>query len=142
MWNTLLELTLALEYTPAVKRNERKASTGHAPDTTSLVQAEEHVMAILTHQHAKYDPDHALVLVQAHGFKRGQLELYEKLEMYHMLLRHYMEASGSGGDGERVEHHRQVQSVGGQGSQLVDAGADALCAALHGVVVVVLLLRV
>jgi len=97
VWNTLLELTLALEYAPAVKRNKRKESTGHAPDEGSVTLAEEHVMEILTHQHAKYDPDHALVLVQAHGFKRGQLELYEKLEMYHMLLRHYMEAGNEGG---------------------------------------------
>ena len=40
---------------------------------------------------SEYDVNQALVLVQMHNFCDGQLFLYRKLGMYHMLLQHYME---------------------------------------------------
>lgn len=33
----------------------------------------------------------ALVLVQTYRFRSGQLYLYQKLEMYHMIIQYYME---------------------------------------------------
>jgi hypothetical protein len=39
---------------------------------------EEKILSILSDPRATYDPDHALILSQMHGFGRGTLFLYEK----------------------------------------------------------------
>jgi hypothetical protein len=39
---------------------------------------EEKIMSILSDPRATFDPDHALILSQMHGFSRGTLFLYEK----------------------------------------------------------------
>ena len=52
-------------------------------------------MKVLTDSKAAYDTDHALFLVQLYGFKEGQLRLYEKLRMYHMVIQHHIEARDS-----------------------------------------------
>ncbi len=51
---------------------------------------EEEIMSLLLNPRARYDPDHALVLVQVMDFKPGQLCLYEKLRMSSLILEHYM----------------------------------------------------
>ncbi len=66
--------------------NKAKASAA----TTERKQREEEIMSLLLNPRAKYDPDHALVLVQVMDFKPGQLCLYEKLRMSSLILEHYM----------------------------------------------------
>jgi len=84
IWNTYLELVL--------RRTdpENEANDQHRKD------AETEAMAILKKPKAHYDAHHALVLVQSVDFKRGQLYLYEKLGMYHMLIKHFMEVGDNG----------------------------------------------
>jgi len=71
LWNTYLELMV-----------------GFAKSDPS---ASAEVMSILRNPEACYDANQVLVLVQSSGFIKGQLFLYERLQMYHMLIRHYME---------------------------------------------------
>lgn len=40
----------------------------------------------------RYDPDHAVVLCKLHRFQPGMLLLFERLKLYHEVLRCYMEA--------------------------------------------------
>lgn len=80
IWNTYLELLLS----------SRSTSDSKARD-----EAEQNAMSVLKNPNASYDPHHALVLVQSAGFQRGLLFLYERLHMYHMLIRHYMEVGDS-----------------------------------------------
>ncbi|GBG24437.1 Vacuolar protein sorting-associated protein 11-like [Hondaea fermentalgiana] len=79
IWNTYLELLLA-PGDGGAKRSET---------------AEQQAMSVLKNSSASYDPHHALVLVQSAGFQRGLLYLYERLHMYHMLIRHYMKVGDS-----------------------------------------------
>ena len=46
---------------------------------------------ILENPNANYDIDHALVLVEMHRYRPGQLFLFEKLHMYPMVVQHYLE---------------------------------------------------
>ena len=61
-------------------------------DTNNSIDAlyEKQVMSLLTDPRACYDCDQALVLIQMHDFKKGQVYLYEKYHMYNMLLKHYL----------------------------------------------------
>ena len=88
VWNTLLELCLT--------------SAMSAQDVDASTLASNNVKTILEDKNAKYDVDQALVLVQRHGFSAGQLYLYEKRKMYHMIIQHYMDS----GD------HRAILSTG------------------------------
>jgi len=38
-----------------------------------------------------FDPDHALILSQMHGFSRGCLFLYEKKELHDQILKHHID---------------------------------------------------
>ena len=73
-----------------------------AQDVDASTLASNNVKTILEDKNAKYDVDQALVLVQRHGFSAGQLYLYEKRKMYHMIIQHYMDS----GD------HRAILSTG------------------------------
>ena len=44
-----------------------------------------------------------------HGFKAGQLFLYEKLEMYHMVIQHYMEEAAAHADAGRIDEARAAR---------------------------------
>lgn len=80
-----------------------------ARDETNA-QREERIMdGILANEHADYDMDHALVLVQMHGFKAGQLFLYEQLEMYHMVIQHYMEEATGHAEAGRIDEARDAR---------------------------------
>jgi hypothetical protein len=52
---------------------------------------DEVLRGILDNPAANYDLDHALVLVEMHNYKAGQLYLFEKLEMYPMVVQHWLE---------------------------------------------------
>ena len=65
--------------------------------TTDLREAadtlvEDEVMDILKDPSARYDGDHALVLVQQYHFEPGMMYLYEKKKMYHMLVQRHMDS--------------------------------------------------
>ena len=47
-------------------------------DVDDKKKLEEKILSILSDPKATYDPDHALILSQMHGFSRGTLFLYEK----------------------------------------------------------------
>ena len=53
---------------------------------------EDEVMEILKDASARYDGDHALVLVQQYHFEPGMMYLYEKKKMYHMLVQRHMDS--------------------------------------------------
>jgi hypothetical protein len=61
-------------------------STGATDAAADKQQRENEVWQLLDNPRVKYDNNHALCLVQVHGFRRGQLYLYEKLHMYHMVV--------------------------------------------------------
>jgi hypothetical protein len=97
VFNTLLELCLHGTVVGvgggASKGNNRIFSGGgdSGPKKGKLTEAGADVMKVLKDPTAKYDPDHALVLVQRHNFSPGQLYLYEKRKMYHMIVQHHMD---------------------------------------------------
>ena len=90
VWNTLLELCLH-EATTATATATSTASSTSTSTTTTAAAATEEVMRILKDPTAKYDTDQALVLVQRQHFSKGQLYLYEKRKMYHMIIQHYID---------------------------------------------------
>lgn len=109
VWNTLLELylrkDLLVEEVRDVREKESDVSekggaqmekkgtqTGKKEDINNSIDAlyEKQVMSLLTDPRACYDCDQALVLIQMHDFKKGQVYLYEKYHMYNMLLKHYL----------------------------------------------------
>ena len=47
-------------------------------DVDDKKKMEEKILSILSDPKATFDPDHALILSQMHGFSRGTLFLYEK----------------------------------------------------------------
>lgn len=56
----------------------------------------------------RFDPDHAVVLCKLHKFQPGMLLLYERLKLYHEVLRCYMEAEDYRGlivNAARLGHH-------------------------------------
>lgn len=55
-------------------------------------ERERTALELLQNPRAAYDVNHALVLVQGAEFKPGQLYLYERLQMYHMVIQHYLDA--------------------------------------------------
>ena len=82
--NTLLELVL------------------QDPDQESRALA---VMDVLDNPRMAYDDDHALILVQMHEMKRGELYLYEKLHMYQMVVQYHMEMRDDRSVIEQVKKH-------------------------------------
>jgi uncharacterized membrane protein YgcG len=70
---------------------------GGVHDTVNLDAAadalvEDEVMTLLKDSAARYDADHALVLVQQYHFEPGMMYLYEKRKMYHMLVQRHMDS--------------------------------------------------
>lgn len=55
-------------------------------------ERERTALELLQNPRAAYDVNHALVLVQGAEFKPGQLYLYERLQMYHMVIQHHLDA--------------------------------------------------
>ena len=100
VWNTLLELylrkDLLVEEVRGVREegvvSEKEGVQMEKEDTNNSIDAlyEKQVMSLLTDPRACYDCDQALVLIQMHDFKKGQVYLYEKYHMYNMLLKHYL----------------------------------------------------
>ena len=100
VWNTLLELylrkDLLVEEVRGVREegvvSEKGGVQMEKEDTNNSIDAlyEKQVMSLLTDPRACYDCDQALVLIQMHDFKKGQVDLYEKYHMYNMLLKHYL----------------------------------------------------
>lgn len=90
VWNTILELYLRKD----LLMEEMPSASAQDVDTVY----EQEVMSILTDPRAAYDCDQALVLVQMHDFKKGQVFLYEKYRMYSMLVKHF----SSTGETERA----------------------------------------
>jgi hypothetical protein len=105
LWNTLLELCLRPDLTDltdggALSQTTSAATPGTAPGGGGAAGASSggggggeaaamdaamdwsEAMQVLNDPKAKFDPDHALFLVQLHNCKEGQLRLYEKLRMY------------------------------------------------------------
>eukprot|EP00941_MAST-03F_sp_MAST-3F-sp1_P001002 g1002.t1 len=68
IWNTFLEILL--------KKNDK-----------------EKVIELLENPGAQYDDWHALVLVQTLKFRPGEIILYKKLHMYHMIASYWMQSS-------------------------------------------------
>ena len=67
----------------------RKRGQSMITNANDLVEQE--TLMLLEDDDASYDSDHAIVLMQQHGFTTGLLFLYEKRKMYNMLLQHYMD---------------------------------------------------
>lgn len=100
-WNTLLELYLQ----PG--EEERTVTTEAANEGASLLLSspiaarsrrcaaraarERAALELLQDPRAQTDLDHALMLVQLYDFKAGQLVLFTKFKMQHMVMQHYME---------------------------------------------------
>eukprot|EP00944_MAST-04C_sp_MAST-4C-sp1_P004043 g4043.t1 len=64
---------------------------GQSVVTNAKDLVEQETLMLLEDEDASYDSDHAIVLMQQHGFTTGLLYLYEKKKMYNMLLQHYMD---------------------------------------------------
>jgi hypothetical protein len=62
-----------------VDRDDATSPQKEIEARTALKAKEEEVMALLRNERAPYDKYHALVLVEVHSFKAGQLYLYERL---------------------------------------------------------------
>ena len=107
VWNTLLEVYLRKDLLVEEVRGvceesgvreeggvqmEKEGTQTEKEDTNNSIDAlyEKQVMSLLTDPRACYDCDQALVLIQMHDFKKGQVYLYEKYHMYNMLLKHYL----------------------------------------------------
>lgn len=82
-WNTLLELLLR-----RLADIRDGVQEGGEEEAAAL---EGQIMEVLEQPHANYDDVYALCLAQMHQFRPGQLFLYRKLHMYHMVLELYME---------------------------------------------------
>jgi hypothetical protein len=89
VWDTLLELHLRSD-TPDMM-SLRLTVEGNMEVCDDKANYEENIMKLLKDSRAKYNDTHAQVLVQMLNFKPGQLYLYDKLHMYHMVVQHYME---------------------------------------------------
>ncbi len=90
VWDTLLELHLRSD-TPEMM-SLKVTSEGTMIPCDDLPNYEANIMKLLRDSRAKYNDAHALVLVQMLNFKVGQLFLYDKLRMYHMVIQHHMES--------------------------------------------------
>lgn len=55
--------------------------------TDDKKKLEEKIMSILSDPRASYDPDHALILSQMHGFTRGTIYLYEKKALHDQVVK-------------------------------------------------------
>ncbi|KAL7748964.1 Vacuolar protein sorting-associated protein 11 [Sorochytrium milnesiophthora] len=102
VWNTLLEVYLALHHShdsaqtanPASVRSASPARSGRqASPTPSMSPARSgrersgrSVMPLLQNEKARYDPNHALTLCQQHHYIPGLLFLYEKQQLYRDIL--------------------------------------------------------
>jgi len=82
--NTLLELLLQ-DWDVGLQLPQDDPSRHHARK-----QKEAEVMSFLDHHHGRYDDDHALVLVQMHRFKPGQLFLHDKTRNVELVLDYYI----------------------------------------------------
>ncbi len=97
-WSALTGTSTAVAAAAATEVDGNNSSydmnkTTKSPSTTTMAERklrEEEIMSLLLNPRARYDPDHALVLVQVMDFKPGQLCLYEKLRMSSLILEHYM----------------------------------------------------
>jgi hypothetical protein len=89
--------TAAAALNAAAALAKEKGSPAELLTDPSLLRQHE-VMQLLQNPNAAYDNDHALMLVQRAGFRPGQLYLYEKLSMQHMVVQHYMES----GEDDRI----------------------------------------
>ena len=66
---------------PAIKRFQSfclQYQLSKNADVDAKKKMEEKILSILSDPKATFDPDHALILSQMHGFSRGTLFLYEK----------------------------------------------------------------
>ena len=88
-WNTLLELCLRQDLAA-----KWILENGNGEDKTLAEESvvEEWVMQILKNTEAEYNMGHALLLVERYDFRPGQLYLFEKKKMFHVLLQHYMDS--------------------------------------------------
>ena len=93
--NTLLELLIQEQTTADTETDDGNPSSGR----------EDAVMKMLDNPQVMYDADHALILVQMHGMKRGQRYLYGKLHMYQHLLQLHMETKDDIRVIEEVKKH-------------------------------------
>ena len=99
IFNTLLELCLhgtTADNMHLENAHGRNLSSGSKITSSigmkgTLTDAGSETMKVLKDTSAKYDPDHALMLVQRHKFSAGILYLYEKRKMYNMIVQHYMD---------------------------------------------------
>lgn len=77
IYNTLLELYL--HDNQEIEQN------------TSREELHKKALDLLKSKDAKYDNEHALILVQNHNFREGILIMYEKLELHYDIVQYYME---------------------------------------------------
>ncbi len=92
-WSALTGTSTAASRGGGITASTDGGSGDKAKSSTTMAerkQREEEIMSLLLNPRARYDPDHALVLVQVMDFKPGQLCLYEKLRMSSLILEHYM----------------------------------------------------
>ena len=73
---------------------------------------EQKIMDLLKDQSDKYNNDHALVLCQLNNFQPGLLYLYQKMEMYDQILKHYFS------EGDMESGINTCRKFGGQSPQL------------------------
>jgi len=73
--NNLLELYLREENDDATSKEERR----------------EKAIALLRKPEAQFDTAHALVLCQMYDFKQGQLQLFERMSLFHEIVQYHMD---------------------------------------------------
>ena len=89
-WNTLLELLLQ-QYADVRDGDGAEGGGEQSASKEGLEELEAQIMELMEQPQANYDDVSALCLSQLHQFSAGQLFLYRKLHMYHMVLELYME---------------------------------------------------
>eukprot|EP01119_Soliformovum_irregulare_P007415 TRINITY_DN1982_c0_g1_i1.p1 TRINITY_DN1982_c0_g1~~TRINITY_DN1982_c0_g1_i1.p1 ORF type:complete len:907 (-),score=260.18 TRINITY_DN1982_c0_g1_i1:49-2769(-) len=90
IYNTLLELYLKDESVPTLVPNMDETPSEAKPQESQKTRLQK-ALELLADPQAKYDDDHALVLCKMHNFREGLLHLYDKLGLYHEILRYHME---------------------------------------------------
>ena len=89
VWNTIIELHLRAYH----KARNSKEWAQYTPQKVAeeIDKRERAIEDVLKKPEANYDQNSALCLVQMMGCGRGQLYLYEKMRMFHLVVQHFMD---------------------------------------------------
>mgnify|MGYP000206044323 CR=1 FL=1 len=89
VWNTIIELHLR-DFHQEMKTTEW-AQMSSKEKAARREEREAEVMKVLKNPEANYDRNSALCMVQMMDCGQGQLYLYEKMRMFHLVVQHFMD---------------------------------------------------